>query len=616
MLIKHKLMLSTILLVFSLLILLVVREYTSNSIAGLSKGISLIAEVEGGIFALRRDEKDFIARKQVKYLQRYQSDNEELSQRIDSLMAVFIGYGLSTSELTKLRTNIKQYNHHFSRLSDQQKIIGLHPEDGLYGELRNAAHKIEIAVKALPSDILVHLLQLRRDEKDFMLRRDLKYVKKFNRHYQQFKLALAGGRYSSNVSDLLINYKNSFITFTEAYQKMGLAPEEAIMGEMRAEINQTQVILEQVLRQSDEELLSSTSYFSNLFYGLFVIILVLVVAASVFVGRSILLPINAFQDVIMNISVNSDLTLRADVTGNDEISDMSSQFNAMLDKFEAIIIEVNQSIAILNGATGQLSENIAESHRGVEHQLVETDMVATAVTEMVATIDEIARNTSDTATKADETNKNGMVGYDGVMSTVEQIRLLSENLTASEAQVNELVIDSQNIGSVLDVIRSIAEQTNLLALNAAIEAARAGEQGRGFAVVADEVRTLASRTQESTKEIEHIIGKLQNRTQEMVGVISQCREQGLQSSDKAQAAGEMLSEITQNVTLIMDMTNSIAVAIEEQSTVASEVNKHVVLIRDVADRSSESSDKNALMSDELSQQATSLHHIVKQFKVT
>lgn len=616
MLIKHKLMLSTILLVVSLFVLLVVREYTSNSIAGLSKGISLITEVESGIFSLRRDEKDFIARKKEKYLKRYQLDNDKLSIKIESLMAVFNDYDLDTSELTNLQNHIKQYNQHFLRLSIQQKIIGLNPEDGLYGELRAAAHQIEMAVDGQSNDTLVSLLQLRRDEKDFMLRLDLKYVKKFQTHFKQFQSALEQDSYSANILDLLVNYSNKFINFTEAYQKIGLTPNQGIMGEMRTEVNQTQAILELLVKNSDQQLLDSSGRFSNMFYGLFAVILVLVVAASVLVGRSILLPINAFQTVIMNISVNSDLSIRADASGKDEITDMATQFNNMLDKFEAIIIEVNQSVAILNGATTQLSENIAESHLGVEHQMVETDMVATAVTEMVATIDEIARNTSDTATKADETNKNAMIGYEGVMSTVEQIRQLSDNLTASEVQVNELVSDSQNIGSVLDVIRSIAEQTNLLALNAAIEAARAGEQGRGFAVVADEVRTLASRTQESTKEIELIIGKLQTRTQEMVGVISQCREQGLQSSDKAQAAGDMLSEITQNVTLIMDMTNSIAAAIEEQSSVASEVNKHVVLIRDVADRASGSSDKNALMSDELSNQAVSLHHIVKQFKVS
>ena len=254
--------------------------------------------------------------------------------------------------------------------------------------------------------------------------------------------------------------------------------------------------------------------------------------------------------------------------------------------------------------------------KGAQSQLVETDMVASAVNQMIATIDGITTNTTDAATKAQATNQSALQGQAGVTETIAQIDLLSSNLSLSEREVAMLVDDSQNIGSVLDVIRSIAEQTNLLALNAAIEAARAGEQGRGFAVVADEVRTLASRTQESTSEIEKIITQLQSRTQNMVRLIADCLVQGEQSSKKAGAAGAMLSEITSNVTMITDMTSTIATAIEEQAVGVAAVNKHVVSIRDVANQASDSSNLNTKMSEQLSVQAQELHHAVKLFKVS
>ena len=175
--------------------------------------------------------------------------------------------------------------------------------------------------------------------------------------------------------------------------------------------------------------------------------------------------------------------------------------------------------------------------------------------------------------------------------------------------------DGETIGSVLDVIRAIAEQTNLLALNAAIEAARAGEQGRGFAVVADEVRSLAQRTQESTSEIEGIINTLQQRTQEVVSIMHQCRTQGGESATQATKAGELLGAITVDVQTIMEMSTHIATAIDEQSQVASEVNKNVVRIRDIAEGAAAHSQTNAQTSEEVSEQSRVLHQAISKYKV-
>ncbi len=234
---------------------------------------------------------------------------------------------------------------------------------------------------------------------------------------------------------------------------------------------------------------------------------------------------------------------------------------------------------------------------------------------MQATIQDISHNTEAAAKKAESTNLSAQQGRSEVDSTVKHIRALSDSLGNASNVVSQLEKDGETIGSVLDVIRGIADQTNLLALNAAIEAARAGEYGRGFAVVADEVRSLAKRTQESTSEIEGIISTLQQRTQEVVSIMHKCRSQGDESASQAIKAGELLGAITEDVQTIMEMSSQIAVAIDEQSQVASEVNKNVVRIRDIAQDATEHAANNAQTSEEVSEQARVLFTAIDKFKV-
>jgi len=608
--IKYKLMLSTGLLVVSLLVLLGLRDYTALSINGLTKGVELSGQIEVGILQLRRDEKDFLARKDLKYFEKHKKNRKIVLQTIKDLEDIFLDYDIPIQDLERLLEKVNQYDEHFSALVDEQKIIGLTPKTGLYGELREASHSLEKVFKGQSDNQLVSLLQLRRAEKDFMLRLDRKYATKFDSFYQPLAAAVAD---NTEAAGLLKTYRSKFMALIDAHVILGLSPTEGLLGKMRKAVHQTLEVLDKVVIDSKQQVTSTTDSMGFVFHVLFLAILVIVVIPSILIGRSIVEPINALRDLMFTISKHHVLSLRADDKGNDEISQMASEFNVMLEQFSKIISEVNSSVTTLNGTTSSLLSNINNSNVGMESQLHETGMVATSMSEMSITIDEIAKNTSDTALKAKETNKSAIDGQAGVNDTIDQIEELSVNLKQSEEQASILVNDSENIGSVLDVIRSIADQTNLLALNAAIEAARAGEQGRGFAVVADEVRTLASRTQESTTEIEAIVHKLQSRTQSMVELIGSCLVKGETSAEKAGAAGVMLEAITEHTRVITDMTNSIAAAIEEQSAVATEVNKHVTSIRSITNQTSESSQENAIMSENLSDQANSLHGTVEMY---
>ncbi len=331
--------------------------------------------------------------------------------------------------------------------------------------------------------------------------------------------------------------------------------------------------------------------------------------------RSIIVPIRVMRTAIAQIARDSDLSLRIPVTGTNGISDAGREFNKMLDKFRAIVEQVSSSSAQLASASAQMSSVTEKTSQGVRSQRGEIDQVAAAMNEMSATVQEVARNAEQAAhaaQSADQSAKSGalvateaMGGIDALVSEVER----------SASAIHELEAESESIGMVLDVIKGIAEQTNLLALNAAIEAARAGEQGRGFAVVADEVRTLASRTQKSTQEIHQMIERLQAGASNAVQVMEAARGKGKLGVEQVERAAESLAEIAGAVATINDMNNQIASAAEQQSSVAEEVNRNVVNISHGSAQSAHGTEQAALASGELARLASDLHQLVAQFKV-
>ena len=619
MLIKHKLIANTAILIFAMVLMLVLLTYASNSLQHDIEVAASIGKIESSVLQLRRNEKDFLARKDLKYFNQFEKNIAGLQQQVRSLEQSFSSSGSSLSEFSAMRSVLTKYNQHFKSLTETQQRIGLNPKDGLYGELRNAVHDVEELIGNDNFQLRSEMLQLRRNEKDFMLRLDDKYVDRLKNNAAKLINNVNASDLSatnkSQIIDLLNSYETAFINLVTAQKQLGYHEKMGLLGAMRATVHQVDGILEQLMKKSQQAVEDDASFVDTMAYSIFFIVLVIGLLLAWAISQSILTRITELKKVMEHIAKTNDLTTKVNVSGSDELADMANVFNQMLTSFRHLIVEVNGSVGTLNNATGSLSENIHNANEGVETQMQQTDLVATAVTEMVATVDEIANNTKDAAQKAETTNTNADRGKQGVDQTISQIANLSEKLLDSENVVKELEKESITIASVLDVIRGIAEQTNLLALNAAIEAARAGEQGRGFAVVADEVRTLASRTQDSTQEIETIIGLLQKRTQEIVNLMATCRDQGEESAKQASSAGTMLEEIAQDVSLIMDMNSMIATAIQEQSTVASEVNQHVVMIRDVTEQSGESAKQNEHMSEEISQQAQVLHNEVSRFVV-
>jgi len=310
-----------------------------------------------------------------------------------------------------------------------------------------------------------------------------------------------------------------------------------------------------------------------------------------------------------------DLTRRLDETGDNEISRLSRAFNSFAEKVRAMVSQVNGSTTQLASAAEEMSVIMVETQRDTQQQQSETSQVVAAMNEMTATVQEVARNATEAASAAGNADAASAEGKRVVISTMSAIESLSSEINTAATVIGQLEKDSENIGTVLDVIKGIAEQTNLLALNAAIEAARAGEQGRGFAVVADEVRTLASRTQQSTQEIQEMIENLQVGARSAVKVMDDSRGKAENSVTQAATAVSSLETITNSVSLINDMNTQIATAAEQQSAVAEEINKNILNISDIVDRTADGASQTSLASEELASLAIQLQQLVNQFKV-
>ncbi|HFE38129.1 MAG TPA: methyl-accepting chemotaxis protein [Gammaproteobacteria bacterium] len=329
---------------------------------------------------------------------------------------------------------------------------------------------------------------------------------------------------------------------------------------------------------------------------------------------SLMGSINQVKEAVHRMA-EGDLTVTIKLQTKDEMQFIATDMNLMIEKTNAL---VSQVISATNQVvkSSDMSASASENTRsGVNQQNMEIEQVATAMNQMSATVHEVANNASNTAQATRDADKEANNGRAVVNKTIESINSLASEMQQATGVIKQLEADSESIGTVLDVIRGIAEQTNLLALNAAIEAARAGEQGRGFAVVADEVRTLASRTQESTQEIQGMIEKLQQGSQNAVKVMEAGSEQTEKTVTSAADAGVALESIASAVDHITTLNEQIASAAEEQSSVAEEINRNVVNVQGIASETANNADQTADCSDSVKEVASQLKALVKEFKV-
>jgi methyl-accepting chemotaxis protein len=592
----------------------------SSKVKSLGRALQQVESLNSGMLTLRRNEKDFLARKDLKYLDKFQGNFNKLTTSINNLEQELLDLGLDTDTLLRFKNISNDYSSKFEQLVETQKLIGMHSKDGRYGTLRAAVHGVEEILKQHNKILLTaDMLQLRRAEKDFMLRRDAKYLSKFDDGIAKFKSHLVQSdldfSIKQKVESTLNQYRQDFNDLVEAERQIGLDHKSGLLGELRNTIHQTETLLKSLVETVNAEIMEAESTAETQSVVGFILAILVIGLGIYLISRSIIRPVESLVRTLDAIHDNKDLTIYADVIGNDEIATVSKKLNTLIDDYVRLIYNTMASVYTLDCVSEEVRDAALVTQDGMEHQFNESEMVATAGEEMHVTISQINDNTQSATAVANETGELASNGAREVKSTVSNIVSLADQLKGALDNIEKLEQDSDSISSVSTAIRGIAEQTNLLALNAAIEAARAGEQGRGFAVVADEVRTLAMRTQEQTAEIESIISSLQTSTKDIVVTMNQCYKSGVACSEDAQSAGDTLDQIADSVTRLVDQNNLIADAIEQQDIVSRTLSEHSIQIRDIAAESRERSNETVTAIKDMSHHAENLKVVIDEFKV-
>ncbi|PSW04696.1 methyl-accepting chemotaxis protein [Photobacterium lipolyticum] len=607
--IKHKLLGLTVISVTALLLILGMSWIANERTMAINHSAISASELEVTLLNLRRNEKDFLMRMDSKYQQAFQANYARFQAQLTDLSGDLAELSITIPSLQTLPSAIARYHDGMMALIEGYQKIGLSHSDGFYRPFFDRSEQLLKTADEHNLDSL-EIYSLTLTAKLFTLTNDVDYLNEYHAAYDK-----NGRLLERDFGDAFIEFHRTFEQIVKLQQQIGLTHKDGLRGEIRTQSHQVEKVFADVQLQLAEEVAADRKLTGQLITVAVVIVIIALLILSWLISSSVQRRVQGLSDLMATIARSHDLTSIADESGDDELAEMARNFNHLLSSLRQLVGNVQGAITELGVASEQLQRRSKESEMAMSQQQAETDSVATAITEMGMTIREIASNTETAAANADRSHHGAMEGLSEVSATKERIRSLSDDLSQTSDEVASLSSLSENIGSVLDVIKAIAEQTNLLALNAAIEAARAGEQGRGFAVVADEVRSLALRTRQSTEEITTIIASLQEQTDQVVVHIGRCREQGELSVTQADSAEVRINQIMTDMQLIMDTSTQIAAAVEQQSLVSDEIGQNVTSIRDITNTNSDVAHENAQAANAVADQAKSLDEAIAEYQV-
>ncbi|SUQ35915.1 methyl-accepting chemotaxis protein [Vibrio alginolyticus] len=583
--IRQKLYFLGVIAILGIVALLGTSSHFENKSNDLNHAIKLVGDLEMRLLNLRRNEKDFLLRSSDKYLNKFDANVDKFIDTEKELANILKSNELPSSQ--QFKQDLLAYQRGFQNLVSAYQRYGLDSKSGLLAGYEQAL------LEAKQRSDHQQLLALVR-----------------------FDSAVKAGLFNSDL--LEGQYAPELIKtgkqLAAQKQVVGVAYDKGLLGETRAlshaveeQFETFSTALSSAAAQRDEQM-------STIKQVITALILVVIFALIWQISRSINTRVNSLLGTIRSISETNNMGLRSDLKGQDELFDISHHLNDLLDKLEHLISSTQEKSAQLTASTDNMHRELEGVMEQFHTQTDHTASMATAVQQMVATIGEISESTSVAVEGVHQAANNAEQGRGVVEATVTNIGQLTTILSNSQQSIGSLNQHVDKIGGAVNIIQEIAEQTNLLALNAAIEAARAGEQGRGFAVVADEVRALASRTHQSTEEITRVVADIQTQMSTVVADIDQCNDQGQQTLNASEKLDSSLQQIITDMHSIQGNSERIASAIEEQGIVMNQVSGSITELNAISENNMQSAQECLHEVNSVSAQAHDMDEAVAQFK--